>query len=253
MSQRDVKNRIASVQNIRTITRAMEMVAAARLRRAEQRIEHLRPYAGAIRRMTRQAAEAAGGEMASLPILREHEKVERVALLLVTGLPIMSLMQFLGGIDPELMLAGYACIALTMIGIGSLSILFSTLFKRSRDAISLTYLLLLSYAAIAMTGYMLSFSPVAFMSFPLWFNDDPPTLRSLSHLLNAGNPIAMVINVVSRPMINSAMLTIASVIHRRGSGLSLGRTISSRDDCEGGESSTTSSSTMSVLCISMTR
>jgi len=58
-SQRDVQNRIASVQNIRKITRAMEMVAAARLRRAEQRIEHLRPYADAIRRMTRQAAEAA--------------------------------------------------------------------------------------------------------------------------------------------------------------------------------------------------
>jgi F-type H+-transporting ATPase subunit gamma len=85
MSQRDVKNRIASVQNIRKITRAMEMVAAARLRRAEQRIEHLRPYAGAIRRMTRQAAEAAGGEMASLPILKEHESEQRVALLLVTA------------------------------------------------------------------------------------------------------------------------------------------------------------------------
>jgi F-type H+-transporting ATPase subunit gamma len=85
MSQRDVKNRIASVQNIRKITRAMEMVAAARLRRAEQRIEHLRPYAGAIRRMTRQAAEAAGGEIGSLPILKEHESEQRVALLLVTA------------------------------------------------------------------------------------------------------------------------------------------------------------------------
>jgi F-type H+-transporting ATPase subunit gamma len=85
MSQRDVKNRIASVQNIRKITRAMEMVAAARLRRAEQRIEHLRPYAGAIRRMTRQAAEAAGGEIGSLPILAERENPQRVALLLVTA------------------------------------------------------------------------------------------------------------------------------------------------------------------------
>jgi F-type H+-transporting ATPase subunit gamma len=85
MSQRDVKNRIASVQNIRKITRAMEMVAAARLRRAEQRIEHLRPYAGAIRRMTRQAAEAAGGEIGSLPILAEHESEKRVALLLITA------------------------------------------------------------------------------------------------------------------------------------------------------------------------
>jgi F-type H+-transporting ATPase subunit gamma len=85
MSQRDVKNRIASVQNIRKITRAMEMVAAARLRRAEQRIEHLRPYAGAIRRMTRQAAEAAGGEIGSLPILQQHESEQTIAILLVTA------------------------------------------------------------------------------------------------------------------------------------------------------------------------
>jgi F-type H+-transporting ATPase subunit gamma len=85
VSQRDVKNRISSVQNIRKITRAMEMVAAARLRRAEQRIERLRPYAGAIRRMTRQAAEAAGAEMSSMAILQEHESQDRVAMLLVTG------------------------------------------------------------------------------------------------------------------------------------------------------------------------
>ncbi len=83
-SQRDVRNRIASVQNIRTITRAMEMVAAARLRRAEQRIEHLRPYADAIRRMTREAAEAAG-QLPNLPILNEHESVQKVGLLLVAG------------------------------------------------------------------------------------------------------------------------------------------------------------------------
>jgi F-type H+-transporting ATPase subunit gamma len=85
VSQRDVKNRIASVKNIEKITRAMEMVAAARLRRAENRISSLRPYAGAIRRMTRQAAEAAGGEMSALPILSEHESEQTVGLLLVTA------------------------------------------------------------------------------------------------------------------------------------------------------------------------
>jgi F-type H+-transporting ATPase subunit gamma len=84
-SQRDVKNRIDSVKNIRKITRAMEMVAAARLRRAEQRIAHLRPYAGAIRRMTRQAAEAAGGEVGQLPILQQHENEQTIAILLVTA------------------------------------------------------------------------------------------------------------------------------------------------------------------------
>jgi F-type H+-transporting ATPase subunit gamma len=84
-SQRDVKNRIGSVKNIQKITRAMEMVAAARLRRAEQRIAALRPYAEAIRRMTRQAALAAGAEAARLPLLIEREQTENVALLLVTG------------------------------------------------------------------------------------------------------------------------------------------------------------------------
>jgi len=84
MAQKDLKNRIGSVKNIQKITRAMEMVAAARLRRAEQRIEHLRPYASAIRRMTRQAAEAAEN-IPSLPILQEHAEEKRVGVMLVTG------------------------------------------------------------------------------------------------------------------------------------------------------------------------
>jgi F-type H+-transporting ATPase subunit gamma len=84
-SQRDVKNKIASVKNIQKITRAMEMVAAARLRRAEQRIAALRPYADALRRMTRQAAQAAGAEASRLPLLSEHETESNIGLLLVTG------------------------------------------------------------------------------------------------------------------------------------------------------------------------
>jgi len=83
-TQKDVKNRISSVKNIQKITRAMEMVAAARLRRAEQRIEHLRPYAGAIRRMTRRVVEAVEN-IPSLPVLEEHDQENRVGILLVTG------------------------------------------------------------------------------------------------------------------------------------------------------------------------
>ncbi|HEV7584470.1 MAG TPA: ATP synthase F1 subunit gamma [Solirubrobacteraceae bacterium] len=89
-SQRDVRNRISSVKNIQKITRAMEMVAGARLRRAEQRIEALRPYADAIRRMTRQAARDAGAEASRLPLLSVHDRSEigqqtRIGLLLITG------------------------------------------------------------------------------------------------------------------------------------------------------------------------
>jgi F-type H+-transporting ATPase subunit gamma len=84
MAQKDLKSRIGSVKNIQKITRAMEMVAAARLRRAEQRIEALRPYAAAIRRMTRQAAEAAES-MPRLPILNQHDEERNVGIVLVTG------------------------------------------------------------------------------------------------------------------------------------------------------------------------
>ncbi|MGH2859293.1 MAG: ATP synthase F1 subunit gamma [Solirubrobacteraceae bacterium] len=83
-SQRDVRNRIAAVKNIQKITRAMEMVSAARLRRAEQRIAALRPYADAIRRMTRQASQAAG-DIPRLPILSEHERVSTVGLVVFGG------------------------------------------------------------------------------------------------------------------------------------------------------------------------
>ncbi len=83
-STRDVKNRIASVKNIQTITRALETVAAARLRRAEERIGTLAPYANGIRRMTRQAA-AAAVNLPNLPILNERAQVENVAFLLIAG------------------------------------------------------------------------------------------------------------------------------------------------------------------------
>jgi F-type H+-transporting ATPase subunit gamma len=82
-TQKDVKNRIASIKNINKITRAMEMVAAARLRRAEQRIEQLRPYAQGMRKLTRRAAEQAGG-MPRVPVMVEREE-KRVGVVLITG------------------------------------------------------------------------------------------------------------------------------------------------------------------------
>src|SRR3954471_4876578 len=83
-SQKDTKDRINSVKNIQKVTRAMEMVAAARLRRAEQRIEAMRPYADAIRRMTGRVVEAVE-RIPDMPLLEEHDEVRRVGILVVTG------------------------------------------------------------------------------------------------------------------------------------------------------------------------
>jgi F-type H+-transporting ATPase subunit gamma len=83
-SQKDIKGRIASVKNIQKITRAMEMVSAARLRRAEQRIEALRPYARGIRMMTRRAVEAAEN-IPGFALIEDREEVKRAGLIAVTG------------------------------------------------------------------------------------------------------------------------------------------------------------------------
>src|SRR5882757_8878774 len=82
-SQKEVKSRIASIANIQKITRAMEMVAAARLRRSEQRIADLRPYSEGMRKLTRIASAHAGG-VPRVPVLAERENVQKVGLVLVT-------------------------------------------------------------------------------------------------------------------------------------------------------------------------
>src|SRR6478752_394536 len=84
MALKDVKSRIASVKNIQKITRAMEMVSAARLRRAEQRIAELRPYARGIRMMTRRAVEAAE-HIPNMPLLEDRENVRNVGIIAVTA------------------------------------------------------------------------------------------------------------------------------------------------------------------------
>src|SRR3954464_12888413 len=83
-TQKEVKNRIASVKNINKTPRGMGMVAAARRRRAEQRISDMPPYAEGMRKLTRRAAAQAGG-IPRVPVLEERENVERVGIVLVTG------------------------------------------------------------------------------------------------------------------------------------------------------------------------
>jgi F-type H+-transporting ATPase subunit gamma len=62
----------------------MEMVSAARLRRAEQRIEELRPYARGIRMMTRRAVDAAE-HVPNMPLLEDRENVRRAGIVAVSA------------------------------------------------------------------------------------------------------------------------------------------------------------------------
>ena len=82
-SVQDLKRRVRSIQNTRKLTRAMELVASARLRRAQQRIEAVRPYADRMLEVMGGTAKAAGA--VRLPLLERRENVQAVALVPVTG------------------------------------------------------------------------------------------------------------------------------------------------------------------------
>jgi F-type H+-transporting ATPase subunit gamma len=79
----DIKRRIRSVQNTRKITKAFELVAAARLRRAQARIEAMRPYADRMLELMVGTARASTS-MRGLPLL-ERREVRTAAIVALTG------------------------------------------------------------------------------------------------------------------------------------------------------------------------
>ena len=82
-SLRDIRRRIKSIQNTQQITRAMKMVAAAKLRRAQGSAEAARPYAQALRGIVGRLASRNGGF--SHPLLRRTGGSKRVGYLVITA------------------------------------------------------------------------------------------------------------------------------------------------------------------------
>ena len=82
-SVQDLKRRIRSVRNTRKITRAMELVAAAKLRRAQTRIEAMRPYAATMQELIAGVGRASSS--VRLPLLETREEVTNVLLVPLTG------------------------------------------------------------------------------------------------------------------------------------------------------------------------
>src|SRR5436305_9360290 len=79
----DIRRRIRSVRNTGKITKAMELVAAARLRRAEARIVQMRDYADRMQELTAGTARAASS-LRGLTLLQKRD-VRTVALVPLTG------------------------------------------------------------------------------------------------------------------------------------------------------------------------
>ena len=82
-SLRDIRRRIRSVKNTAQITKAMEMVAASRMRRAQQRVIAARPYAAAMRSLISELAGVGGGE--ALHPLLVQRPIDTVGIVTLTS------------------------------------------------------------------------------------------------------------------------------------------------------------------------
>ena len=83
-SLQDLRRRVTSVRNTRKITKALELVAGARLRRAQARSDEMRPYADRMQELMVGTAQAAAS-VRNLALLQQHDEVKRVGIVLVTG------------------------------------------------------------------------------------------------------------------------------------------------------------------------
>jgi ABC-type transport system involved in multi-copper enzyme maturation permease subunit len=122
-------------------------------------------------------------------------RLANLTLLVLAGLPILSFLQFLGGVDPNLVLAGFAATGLTMFSLAGLSILNSVLAKRPRDAIALTYLGVAAYLLLSAASWFLVLPPAlagATWTIP-WLG--PVTTKDFAHAVSVGNIVAVCVQL----------------------------------------------------------
>jgi ABC-type transport system involved in multi-copper enzyme maturation permease subunit len=123
-------------------------------------------------------------------------RLANLLLIVLTGLPILSFLQLVGGVDPGLVLAGFAATGLTMVSLAGLSIFCSVLAKKPRDAIIVTYLAATAYLILSLAGWGIVRSLPGLANFPstaTWIS--PVTVKDLVELFGAGNILVAVIQL----------------------------------------------------------
>jgi ABC-type transport system involved in multi-copper enzyme maturation permease subunit len=118
-------------------------------------------------------------------------RLANLGLVILTGLPVLSLLELLGGVDPALVLVGFAVTGLTMLSLASLSILVSVYARQPRQAISWTFGWATAYLATAGLCWLLLLPSVRWATWPstdTWTS--PVTVTDAVNWVNAGNPIS---------------------------------------------------------------
>ncbi len=143
--------------------------------------------------------------------LRNHEivlgklgsRMAHLGLLLLAGLPVLGAVEFLGGVDPHLVLAAFAGTAVTMASAAGVGVLASVVARPSRAALFLAYGWILLYVVLCVLG-----EAAPYWLLPRPFNAAAPAgpLDGLIAVVEAGNPVAAVAAVFGSDPIEPALL-----------------------------------------------
>jgi ABC-type transport system involved in multi-copper enzyme maturation permease subunit len=116
-------------------------------------------------------------------------RLASLAVMLVTGLPILALLQFLGGIEPDLVGAWLIATAITMASLAGLAMLNSVYAKKSRDAILYTYLEVAAYTLLSGASQLVHMTSLAAWTFDL--GTFSFTVGDAADWFGIGNPLVI--------------------------------------------------------------
>lgn len=125
-------------------------------------------------------------------------RVGGLLMFLMAGLPVLALVQFFGGVDPDQVVAGFAATFATVLSLSAVATAASVLSRKSRDAIALTYLVCIAYAALSGVAMGLGYAAtragemIVIGSWTLGWDD-------VAYPFVAGNPFYMVPMLFNRP------------------------------------------------------
>src|SRR3954454_20288367 len=81
-ASKEIRSKIKSVENTRKITKAMEMVAASKMRKAQEKMREARPFANKIRNIAAHLSEA--NPEYEHPFMQKRDEIKKVGMIVVT-------------------------------------------------------------------------------------------------------------------------------------------------------------------------
>jgi ABC-type transport system involved in multi-copper enzyme maturation permease subunit len=124
-------------------------------------------------------------------------RLANLIMLVLAGLPILALLQFMGGVDPNLVLAGFAGTGITLVSLAALGTVNSLYAKKPRDAVMRTYLAAAGYLVLSGLTWLLLLPQLNLANFPSteeWTS--PLELEDVVPWGSIGNPVGVIVQLI---------------------------------------------------------